>query len=114
MSPVLTSFSRSRDHIYSKLLPLTTIIGVCSRADVKIHYIKIDDLHNQHLSKQELFTFANGSRLTVSDDTLSAGDAPDKPSIRTVGGETPAPKQYNRPNACMGPAASTTRFLLHA
>jgi hypothetical protein len=62
---------------------------------------------------KSLFIVANG-RLTVSDDTLSAGDAPDKPSIRAVGGETPAPKQYNRPNACMGPAASTTRFLLHA
>jgi hypothetical protein len=45
-------------------------VGAHCGADVKIHYIEIDALHNQHLSQQEPF---RRSRMTSWQPAVSCG-----------------------------------------
>jgi hypothetical protein len=48
---MLPSFSQSCDHPYYKSLSQTMIVGAHHGAGMKIHYVKIDGLHDQHLSQ---------------------------------------------------------------
>jgi hypothetical protein len=86
------SFSWSRDHPYSKLLSWTTTVGTHRGAGVKIHYVEINDLHDQYLSQWEPFrqSAAASRRSAIGDGTLTVdGDtSTDDSDTSTVDGST--------------------------
>jgi hypothetical protein len=62
---MLSSFSQSYDHPYSKSLSQTTIVGAHRGVGIKIHYVEFD-VHNQERSRSAY------KKILAIDDAMAA------------------------------------------